>query len=94
MPENLWKSSENDMTYKLVITEKADNAIDSCVQYLAGNLKNSQAAGRLLDEIEAIYTKLKDDPWQFAECKNAYLKKNGLQKSRLCGDELYGHFPR
>ena len=81
MPGSRWKPSENTMTYKIVITENADQTLESCVQYLAANLKNSQAAGRLLDEIENIYKKLEDNPWQFGECKNGFLSKMGYRKA-------------
>ena len=53
------------MGYNLIITEKADEHIDSLVGYLLGKLKNPQAAGNFLNEIDGIYDWLEDNPYQF-----------------------------
>ncbi|MCR5205989.1 MAG: type II toxin-antitoxin system RelE/ParE family toxin [Lachnospiraceae bacterium] len=61
------------MGYNLIITEKADEHIDSLAGYLLAKLKNPQAAGNFLSEIEGIYDRLEDNPYQFPISSDKYL---------------------
>ncbi len=61
------------MGYNLIITEKADEHIDSLAGYLLGKLKNPQAAGNFLNEIDGIYDRLEDNPYQFPISPDKYL---------------------
>lgn len=62
------------MDYKLIITEHAEELLDRIVSYILYQLKNNQAAIHLLDEIEKIYVRLTENPYQFAKCQDNYLK--------------------
>ena len=53
------------MAYKLIITERADELIDRLAAYLVNKLKNPDAASHFLDELETIYNRLEDNPYQF-----------------------------
>lgn len=44
------------MAYKLIITEHADELLNSLLYHLIYRLKNQQAAKHLPDEIDKIYT--------------------------------------
>ena len=46
------------MKYKLAITERAEELLDNILYYIINQLKNPQAAGNLIDEIEHVYVNL------------------------------------
>ena len=72
------------MVYKLNVTEHADELLDKLVYHLIYRLKNDQAAKHLLDCIDVIYDRLEVNPFQFAECRDAYLSKKGFLPCRIC----------
>ena len=69
------------MAYHLIITERADELIDRLTAYLVNNLKNPDAASHFLDELEAIYDRLQDNPYQFSESKDEYLFLRGYREA-------------
>lgn len=69
------------MSYNLVITDRADELIDERVNYLVNRLKNQQAARRLLDGIEELYDRLEENPYQFADCRDIFLKSKGYKEA-------------
>lgn len=71
------------MVYNLIITERAEQLLDDCVYYLIYKLKNEQAAGHLLDKIDKIYDRLEENPFQFPECRDKYLKYLGYRDAVL-----------
>jgi len=76
------------MAYNLVITDRADELIDSCVNYIINKLKKSPAAQRLLDGISGIYDRLEENPYQFSDSKDDYLRRRGY-KEALISDMQY-----
>ncbi len=58
------------MAYKLFITDRADELIDSCVSYLINKLKNPKAARHLLDGISEVYDRLEENPFQFHDLED------------------------
>ena len=69
------------MAYKLIITEQAGELIDRLASYLVNNLKNPDAASHFLDELESIYDRLGDNPYQFSESKDEYLFLRGYREA-------------
>ena len=69
------------MAYKLNVTEHADELLDNLMYYLIYRLKNKQAAKHLLDGIDVIYDRLEVNPFQFADCRDAYLAKKGYREA-------------
>ena len=69
------------MVYKLVITERAEQLMDRLVYYLFFQLKNEQAASHLLDAVSSVYERLEENPFQFPECRDAYLKSKQYQEA-------------
>lgn len=69
------------MAYKLIITEHAVELLDMLVYHLLYHLRNEQAAKHLLDEIDRIYDRLEDNPYQFPESRGTYLKKKGYREA-------------
>ena len=69
------------MAYKLNITEHVDGLLDKLVYHLIYRLKNEQAAKHLLDSIDSIYDRLTDNPFQFSECRDAYLARKGYREA-------------
>ena len=53
------------MDYELIISERADELTDCLVAYLLNNLNNPGAAAHFLDELETIYDRLINNPYQF-----------------------------
>ncbi len=88
------------MVYKLIITERADELLDKLLSYLIFHLKNEQAASHLIDNIEKIYGRLEENPYQFPASKDGYLRKMGYREAvasdmdyviifRIDGDMVY-----
>lgn len=69
------------MAYKLIVTEHADELLDSILRYLIYQLKNEQAAVHLLDEIKNIYDRLEENPLQFPFSRDAYLANKGYHEA-------------
>lgn len=69
------------MAYKLNITEHAEELLDNLVYHQIYRLKNKQAAKHLLDGIDVIYDRLEVNPFQFSECRDAYLAKKGYREA-------------
>lgn len=69
------------MVYKLVITERAEELFDECIYYLIDKLKNKQAAEHLLGSVDKIYNRLEENPYQFPECRDKYLKGLGYREA-------------
>lgn len=69
------------MAYSLSVTEHADELLDSILHHLIYQFKNKQAAKHLLDEIEQIYDRLEENPWQFPVCRDIYLAKRGYREA-------------
>lgn len=69
------------MAYKLEITERAEQLLDQLVYYLLYRLKNEQAAGHLLDEISKVYDRLEENPYQFTESRDVYLKSKQYREA-------------
>ena len=81
MPEQHLEKLGQSIAYKLNITERADELLDNLVYHLIYRLKNEQAAKHLLDGIDDIYDRLEANPFQFAECRDAYLAKKGYREA-------------
>lgn len=71
------------MDYRLVVTGKAKKQLDQLVSYLIFQIKNSQAAQHLLEEVEIVYRRLKNNPKQFPRCQDTYLWNKGYRKAVL-----------
>ena len=69
------------MAYKLNVTEQDDELLDNLVYHLVNHLKNKQAARHLLDSIEIVYDRLEINPYQYPECRDAYLAKKGYREA-------------
>lgn len=69
------------MIYNLIITEHADELLDNLVYHLLFRLKNQQAAKHLLNGIEDIYDRLKENPQQFPLSRDAYLASKGYHEA-------------
>ena len=69
------------MAYKINVTEHANELLDNLVYHLIYRLRNEQAAKHLLDSIDTIYDRLEVNPFQFAECRDAYLAKRGYREA-------------
>ena len=69
--------------YKLVITELAQNDLDSIVKYIAQQLSNPTAAGDFLDEVEKCYSYLKSNPLIYAKSTDWRLEQEGFRKALI-----------
>ena len=69
------------MAYNLIITDRADELIDDSVYYLIDKLKNPDAAKHLLNGIDKIYDRLEENPFQFPESPDNYLKSRSYREA-------------
>ena len=67
------------MAYDLQIAEHANGQIDQLTSYLVNNLQNVEAAKHFLDCLEDIYKRLEDNPYQFPQCTDKFLKRQGYR---------------
>lgn len=61
------------MAYKLYVTKHAEELLDNLVNYLITEKLNPDAALHLLNEIEPVYERLRDNPFQFRVSQDRYL---------------------
>ena len=71
------------MADRLRVTEHAEGLLDDLVYHLIFRLKNDQAAAHLFDEIEKIYVRLEENPYQFLKSRDAYLNRLGYREAVL-----------
>ena len=71
------------MAYRIIITDRADELIDSRVYYIINKLRNPQAARHLLDGIDEIYNRLEDNPFQFADSNDYFLRSRGYKEALI-----------
>ncbi len=88
------------MSYKLTIAPSVNKQIEHNIDYLINNLCNPDAALHLINEIEKIYKRMEDNPFQFPEAKSQNLKTlkyreaflsemNYMFEFRIIGDEVF-----
>lgn len=73
------------MDYKLIITERAEELFDNLVYYLLYRLKNEQAAVHLFDSMDKMYCRMEENPFQFPQCRDIYLKEKGYREAVIQG---------
>lgn len=71
------------MIYKLKITDHAEELLDQITYHLIYRLQNTQAAYHLLDNIEKIYDRLLENPYQFPKSKDKHLSMNEYHEAIL-----------
>ena len=76
------------MAYKLIVTEHAEELLNTILHYLIYQLKNRQAAVHLLDEMNNIYDRLEKNPLQFPVSRDTYLANKGYHEA-VCGHMDY-----
>ena len=69
------------MVYELIISERADELINRLTAYLLNHLKNPDAAAHFLDELESIYDRLIDNPYQIPDSPDEYLFLRGYREA-------------
>ncbi|MCI8659605.1 MAG: type II toxin-antitoxin system RelE/ParE family toxin [Lachnospiraceae bacterium] len=73
------------MGYRLKVTKRAEELLDSLVCYFLLELGNEPAVGRLMDEVEKIYGCLECNPLQFPISCDEYLYKKGYREGIVPG---------
>lgn len=69
------------MTYKLIITEYADELLDNILYYLFFQLKSELAVKHLLNGIENVYNRLEENPLQFPISRDRFLAQKGYHEA-------------
>jgi addiction module RelE/StbE family toxin len=59
---------------------QAAEDLDNIFAYISNSLHNSQAAGKLMAEIEAAFMTLKNIPYAHPACSNKYLQVKNYRK--------------
>ena len=75
------------MAYNLIITERCDELIDERITYLIEKFKNPEAARHLINEIDKIYDRLENNPFQFNMSKDPCLRTRGYSEALICAME-------
>ena len=73
------------MAYKLKSTKQADEMLDGLIMYLVVNLKNNDAAIRLLNGYEKLYDRMKENPYQFPLSTDMYFAGMGIRHALVSG---------
>ena len=71
------------MTYRLIITKRAEKLVDKLAYYLLNNIKNKHPASHFIDNVQGIYKRLRENPYQFPVCEDEYLAYKGYRKAIL-----------
>lgn len=71
------------MDYKLNISIHAEELLDNLIYYLLNKYDNVQAAKHLIDEMDKMYKRIKDNPFQFPICRDEYLRDKGYYEAVL-----------
>ncbi|HAX51177.1 type II toxin-antitoxin system RelE/ParE family toxin [Muricomes intestini] len=69
------------MAYNLIVTDRFEELLDERLNYLLFKFKNEPAAKHLLDGIDSLYDRMEDNPYQFADCRDPFLKSKGYKES-------------
>ena len=71
------------MTYRLVITQRAEELLENIILYVAVKLSNKSAAAEILTDVEKVYAKLEYMAETFAFCEDPVLSSRGFRKIHL-----------
>ncbi len=85
MQEKPYDLQRRSMAYNLVITERADLHVEKLTAYLVYKLENRTAAMRLIEELDNVYERLEDNPYQFPMSTDAYLQRRGYREAQVKG---------
>lgn len=79
------------MDYELIISERADELTERLTSYLLNNLKNPGAAAHFLNELDSVYDRLIDNPYQFPDSPDEYLFLRGTGRHcwKRCSTRLF-----
>lgn len=69
------------MAYELLISERADELTDRLASYLLNRLNNPDAAAHFLNELESVYDRLTDNPYQFSDSPDELLFLRGYREA-------------
>ena len=68
------------MGYKLRVSEDASQELDEILEYIAGKLKNREAALAFLDELEEKYRLVCENPEMYEKVRDVRLAMKGYRK--------------
>ena len=68
------------MTYNLIITETANNALDEIVYYIINKLKNPLAAIDFLNDVQSKYENVCVNPEMYEYVRDQRLAEKGYRK--------------
>lgn len=69
------------MAYRLVITNEAEERIESRLQYILIELRNESAAIHYIESIETIYNIIESNPYVYALCRDNILGMMGYREA-------------
>ena len=71
------------MAYKLLISDRAHEQLDSIIEYVAVKLSNPTAAAAILSDIEDVYDRLTEMPESMPLCDDPFLAFRNYRKALL-----------
>lgn len=71
------------MTYRVIVTDRADEQLDNIIQYILTQYKNKDTARGILDDVLRAYEKLEYMGGSMPLCSDPYLAEKGYHKINL-----------
>ena len=68
------------MSYKINITDSAENDIDSIIDYIVNELCNNSAALSLIASFDEKYEYLSENPYAYEESRHGTLRYRGYRR--------------
>jgi plasmid stabilization system protein ParE len=69
--------------YRLDITDLAHEDLENIIGYITKNLAALEAATGFVEEVAVIYTHLQQNPYQFPQCYDTHLAKEGYRRALI-----------
>lgn len=71
------------MTYKVIVTERAEAHLDNIINHVLFRFSNKEAAINILDDVQRTYEKLEYVAGAMKLCDDPYLASKGYRKIAL-----------
>ncbi|MDR1564972.1 MAG: type II toxin-antitoxin system RelE/ParE family toxin [Oscillospiraceae bacterium] len=67
--------------YKVNVSERAEDELNKIIFYIAEKLAAPKAATDFVDEVDACYEHLEQNPFMYEQCRNPKLQQEGYRRA-------------
>ena len=71
------------MAYQIIATKESERLIEGCIDYILNTLIEPAAASHFVDELDKLYSRLEDNPFQFRCCSDESLANLGYRECQF-----------